>query len=61
MSTIIGFFKDARSELKKIIWPTRKDTIRYTIAVIVFSVIFALILGAWDIALLKGIEVFIRK
>jgi preprotein translocase subunit SecE len=56
MSSIIGFFREVYAELGKIIWPTRQQAINYTLAVIVFSVAIALILGAADFGLLKGLE-----
>lgn len=60
MSKIIQFFRDVRAEMSKVIWPSRKDTIRYTITVIVFSIVMAGILGAADFGLLKGFEQIIK-
>lgn len=42
------FLKETRVELKKVTWPSREDTIRYTIAVVASSVIVALFLGGLD-------------
>jgi preprotein translocase subunit SecE len=60
MSKIIQFFRDVRSEISKVVWPTRQEAIRYTITVIVFSVVLAAILGAADYGLLKGFEALIK-
>lgn len=38
------------SELKKVTWPTREETTRLTMAVIVVAVIIGLALGAVDLA-----------
>lgn len=43
-----GFAKGVKSEFKKIIWPTKKDTVNYTIVVIVISIISALIIYGLD-------------
>jgi len=43
------YIRDIISELKKVTWPTREDTTRLTIAVIVVSVVIGLALGAVDI------------
>jgi preprotein translocase subunit SecE len=43
------FFGDIASELKKVTWPTREETIRLTVAVIVVSVTIGLLLGGVDI------------
>ena len=42
------FLKESRSELKKVTWPTREETIRYTAAVIVISLATAGLLGGAD-------------
>lgn len=61
MSKIINFFKEVKGELWKVVWPSRRDVLRYTGAVIVFSVIVAIILGAADYGLLKLFEEVINK
>lgn len=45
---LILFIKDARVEIKKVIWPTRQQAIRYTLGVIVISLAVALFLGGLD-------------
>jgi len=45
---LITFIKESRIELKKVTWPTRQETTRYTAAVIVISVAVALFLGGLD-------------
>lgn len=44
----ITFLKEARIELKKVTWPTRQDTIRSTISVIIVSAGVAIFLGILD-------------
>ncbi len=61
MSKIIGFFRDVKGELWKVVWPTRSEVIRITVAVIVFSVLVAAILGAADYGLLKLFQEVINK
>ena len=48
-------------EFKRINWPTRQETIRYTIFVIGFSVIMALLLGLFDFAFLSLLDKFFVK
>jgi preprotein translocase subunit SecE len=43
------FVKDIVSELKKVTWPTREETWRLTVAVVVVSVAIGLALGGVDI------------
>ncbi|MEK7108688.1 MAG: preprotein translocase subunit SecE [Patescibacteria group bacterium] len=47
---IVTFVREARLELKKVSWPTRSQTVRYTIAVIVMSLAVAAFLGGLDAA-----------
>jgi preprotein translocase subunit SecE len=43
------YIRDIISELKKVTWPTREDTTRLTVAVIVVSATIGLALGGVDI------------
>ena len=43
-----GFALDARDEAKKVVWPTRKETIQMTGVVMAFVVVMALFLWAVD-------------
>jgi preprotein translocase subunit SecE len=61
MTTIFQFFRDVRAELQKIVWPTRQETIRYTITVIIFSIVLAAVLGAADYGLLRGFESLLNR
>jgi preprotein translocase subunit SecE len=47
------FFRDARMELKKVKWPTRKELLASTAVVIVLTLIIALFLGLVDFGLIK--------
>ena len=47
-SKIITFLKEVRLEMKKVNWPTRKETIKYTLIVIGVSVGVAIFLGGLD-------------
>ena len=44
----VSFLKDVQLELKKVNWPTRKETLKYTLIVIGASVAVATILGGLD-------------
>jgi len=45
---IITYLKEVNLEIKKISWPTRNETVRYTMLVIGVSVVIALFLGGVD-------------
>ena len=53
-----NFFKDYKSEIKKVTWPSREITIKSTIVVIVCLVVSGLVVGLLDFGLAKLIELF---
>lgn len=48
---VFRFVREARDELRKVSWPSRQTTIRYTIIVIVACLITAVVIGAIDYVL----------
>lgn len=50
---------DAKNEIKKVAWPTKKEVKQHTILVIVISLAVAFFLGLVDFFLTKIIEVII--
>ena len=56
---LISFLQEARIELRKVTWPTRRQTIRYTIAVIAMSLVIAAFLGGLDLLYGLLLNVFI--
>lgn len=48
MQKLSNYFKESWAELAKVTWPTRKQAIKLTVAVIVFSVIFAAFIALLD-------------
>ncbi|MFA5070664.1 MAG: preprotein translocase subunit SecE [Patescibacteria group bacterium] len=52
---LISYFKESKEELKKVNWPTRKQTIKNTLIVIGVSVGVALFLGLVDYLLSFGL------
>lgn len=54
---LLQFFEESKVEIKKVVWPTRKETVTTCIAVLVVSVVIALYLGVVDLAFSKIVEV----
>lgn len=48
MNGITNFLKDVKLELSRVNWPTKQQTIKYTVAVVVLSAVIAAFLGALD-------------
>lgn len=51
------FFREVKVELKKVVWPTRKQTTGTTVVVIIFVFIVAVFLGVFDYSLSKLVQV----
>jgi len=47
---------DLFDELKKVSWPTRQETVRLTLVVVIISLIIGIYIGIIDILLAKGLE-----
>jgi preprotein translocase subunit SecE len=50
-----GFFREVFGELRKVIWPTRRELLTYTGVVIVFVVVMTAIVAGLDYGLGKAI------
>jgi preprotein translocase subunit SecE len=58
---IFEFLGEVKSELSKVVWPTKSETLRYSLTVIFFSLAVALILGVFDFGLLRLFESIIVR
>jgi preprotein translocase SecE subunit len=47
-SRVIPFLKETKTEMKRVNWLTRKELMNFTISVIIFSLVVAVILGFFD-------------
>ena len=56
-TTAVDFFREVKVELKKVVWPTRKQTTGTTVVVIIFVFIVAVFLGVFDYSLSKLVQV----
>jgi preprotein translocase subunit SecE len=53
----IEFFREVKVELKKVTWPTKKQTTGTTVVVVVFVFVVAAFLGLFDLGLSKLVQV----
>ncbi len=54
--TLVGFFKEARTELRRVYWPTRKETLQMSLLVYVVVIIAMIFLLLLDMLLLWGLS-----
>jgi preprotein translocase subunit SecE len=52
----LGFARDARVEVRKVVWPTRTETTQTTIAVLIMVFLVAIMLWLFDMALGWGVR-----
>lgn len=62
MATVnpITYIKESKTELKKVVWPSRTHTIRMTLAVIIVSIIIGAYVAGIDAILAKLTERFVK-
>lgn len=62
MKNVIGikFFSEVRDELKKVIWPTKAETIRLTTIVLTASIVVGFFIGSIDLIFAKIFFSFLK-
>jgi preprotein translocase subunit SecE len=53
------FFREVRAELKKVTWPSRKETIASTSVVLITVIMVAFFLGIVDLGLSRLVRIFL--
>lgn len=61
MNKITKYLGESVAEMKKVTWPTKKETYNYTLLVIGISLGVAIFLGALDYIFQLGFEVLINR
>jgi preprotein translocase subunit SecE len=49
------FYKQVIAELRKVIWPTRKELVTYTSVVVVFVLVMVAVVAVFDLAFGKAV------
>ena len=60
LRTAQQFFREVRVELKKVTWPSRKETIASTSVVLITVFLVAFYLGIVDLGLSRLIKIFLE-
>ncbi len=53
---IISFGRESRAEVRKVVWPTRQETIQTTLMVVVAVIILGIFLWLIDMVLLEAVQ-----
>lgn len=59
--SVWAFTQDSQVEVRRVVWPTRQETLQTTAIVIIAVIVFAIILGILDWGLGAAIESIIGK
>ena len=54
-----GYIRDIVSELRKVVWPTRRDATNLTVLVVVISLAVGVILGGLDLVFSRVVSVLL--
>lgn len=57
----VSFLKEVQVELSKVTWPTRDETIKLTIIVIVISLVIGSYIGGLDLIFTKITDIIIKR
>jgi len=60
MDKLLSYIKASIEEMKKVAWPTKKETYNYTLLVIGISLAIAAFLGSLDYIFSFGLEFIIK-
>lgn len=52
----LGFVKDARTEVRKVVWPSRRETVQTSLIVLIMVVIVGILLWVMDSFLLWAVK-----
>ena len=55
VARVVTYVRQVVAELRKVIWPTRKELVTYTSVVLVFVVIMVSIVAVFDFAFTKAV------
>ncbi|NCB73348.1 MAG: preprotein translocase subunit SecE [Clostridia bacterium] len=56
---LVQWFRDLKSELKKVVWPTKEQTIKNTTVALAVTFASAIVLWGFDWIAAKGVEALI--
>jgi len=57
---LVKYILESKAELKKVAWPTKKETLKHTIIVIGISLFVAFFLGFLDFGLTKALAIILK-
>lgn len=59
LNKLTNYIKETRIEMRKVNWPTRREAMRFTVTVIVASLVISAILGGFDFMFTSILQILI--
>ena len=56
----LSYLKESRAEFNKVIWPTRQETLRLTVLVVIISIVIGAYIAGLDAIFATLVEKFLR-
>ena len=60
MNKLVQFFQEIRVELGKVVWPSRREALKITSIVVLFSLAVSVFLGAADYGLQRLLGLIVK-
>ncbi|MCH8049612.1 preprotein translocase subunit SecE [Patescibacteria group bacterium] len=57
---VVKYFRESKEEFKKVTWPSQRETIRYSIVIVVISVSLAAYFGLADWLISLGLDALLN-
>lgn len=58
LARVRGYFSSVRSEMRRVVWPSRKELINYSVAVCVSLVVVGVVIALLDVVISQGLVLF---
>lgn len=59
-SSLFSFFREVKAEVEKITWPSKNETKKALIAVLIFTVIYIVLVGGFDFIFKSLFEMILK-
>lgn len=56
MKRFFNYFREVRDEMQKVTWPSKTQTFRYSVTVVIFCVVLGAFFAVLDLGLNAGLE-----
>ncbi|MFH1404829.1 MAG: preprotein translocase subunit SecE [Patescibacteria group bacterium] len=60
INKLFSYIQESKEEMRKVTWPSKKDTTRYSLLVIGISLVIAFFFGGLDWLLQLGLEQLVK-